>query len=154
MHLLADVTSDGRHMTQAVPDYGIDEELEAFSNPLVLAKFTQVGSGTDDDSGLVKVIIVQANLRSCNRAEWFVPKDGSSSPSSTVPNSVEEEEAREEVPEAPKAQVPQVQLYREEEEEEEEDLVPEPYPAKRRAEKAAAKRALNKEFKETEVSHM
>ena len=109
-------------------------------------------SGTENDSGLVKVVTVQVNLLTCNRAEWFVPKevprrDVLSSPPSTILNSAEEEE----VPEV------QVELYREEEEEEEdEDLVPEPYPAKRKAEKATAqskKRALIKAYKEAEVSH-
>lgn len=103
----------------------MDEDLEVFP-PLVLAKPTQVDSETEDDSELVKVITVQANLQACNRAEWFVAKEGpkkdrSSSLLPTVSNSEEEEEV-------PEPEV-QVELYHKEEEEE--DLAPEPYITKK-----------------------
>lgn len=47
---------------QVEPEDPRDKDLEVLP-PLVLVKPTQVDSETEDDSGLVKVITVQANLQ-------------------------------------------------------------------------------------------
>ena len=56
------MTSNNRSSMQVEPEDPRDKDLEVLP-PLVLVKPTQVDSETEDDSGLVKVITVQANLQ-------------------------------------------------------------------------------------------